>query len=145
MLYLWLKSLHVISVIAWMAGLFYLPRLFVYHADAVIGSEISQQFKIMEGRLAKAIMLPAAIASWIFGVLTAWTGGFLEGGMPGWLISKLALVVMLTAVHVWLAGQVRAFQADKRPYSNRTYRIVNEVPTLLLIGIVVLVIVKPFD
>ena len=144
MLYLWLKAFHVISVVAWMAALFYLPRLFVYHADAGVGSPVSEQFKIMERRLSKAIMLPAAVASWFFGVLTGWSGGFFED-MPAWLAIKLGLVVILTAVHVWLAGQVSAFQSDKRPFSNRTYRIVNEVPTLLLIGIVVLVIVKPFD
>jgi len=141
MLYLWLKALHVIAVIAWMAGLLYLPRLFVYHCAAEAGSVQAETFKVMERRLLKAIMTPAMIAVWLLGVALAWQGGWLTAG---WLLAKLALVVALSAVHGILARQVKIFAADKNARPARHFRILNEVPTLLMIGIVILAIVKPF-
>ena len=141
MLYLWIKALHVIAVIAWMAGMLYLPRLFVYHCDAPKGSTQSETFKVMERRLFKAIMNPAMIAAWVLGLLLVWQGGWL---WAGWLHGKLFLVLLLSGAHGYLARHVRLFAADADPKPQRHWRIVNEVPTLLMIGIVILVIVKPF-
>jgi len=141
MLYLWLKALHVVAVIAWMAGLLYLPRLFVYHCAAQAGSVQSETFKVMERRLLKAIMNPAMAAVWLLGVVLVWQGGWLTSG---WLLAKLALVLGLSAVHGILARQVKIFAADKNTRPARYFRILNEVPTLLMIGIVILVVVKPF-
>ena len=140
--FLWLKAAHVISVFAWMAALFYLPRLFAYHAGAPIGSELSEQFKVMERRLSGAIMWPAAFASWIFGLLTAIGGGFIPG-LPGWLWLKLALVGVLTGIHWMLHRHMGEFAADRRVHGARYFRILNEVPTFVLIGIVFAVILKP--
>ena len=141
MLYLWLKALHIVSLIAWMAAMLYLPRLFVYHAAATPGSETSETFKVMERRLLKAIMNPAMVATWIFGLWLAWEGALFGAA---WLHAKLALVVLMSAVHGMLAGAVRRFADDRNTRSTTYYRVLNEVPTLLLIGIVVLVVVKPF-
>ncbi len=141
MLYLWLKAFHVTAIIAWMAGLLYLPRLFVYHCDAQRGSIQSETFKIMERRLLKAIMNPAMIASWVLGLVLVWQGGWWKAG---WLHGKLALVLGLSAVHGLYARWVRDFAADRNTRPARFYRVWNEVPTLLLVGIVILVIVKPF-
>ena len=141
MLYLWLKALHVIAIIAWMAGMLYLPRLFVYHCAAPPGSVQSETFKVMERRLLKAIMTPAMIAAWALGLVLVWQGGWLTAG---WLHAKLALVLGLSGVHGLLARQVKAFAADRNARPARYFRILNEVPTLLMIGIVILVIVKPF-
>ena len=141
MFYLWLKSLHLIALIAWMAGLLYLPRLFVYHAEVPVGSARSETFKVMERRLLKAIMTPAMIATWIFGLWLAWEGGWLGAG---WLHAKLVLVLALSGLHGFLAGAVRRFAADENRRTPRFYRILNEVPTLGLIGIVLLVVLKPF-
>jgi len=141
MLHLWLKALHVVAVIAWMAGLLYLPRLFVYHCAAQAGSVQSETFKVMERRLLKAIMNPAMAAVWLLGVVLAWQGGWLTSG---WLLAKLALVLGLSALHRILARQVKIFAADKNTRPARYFRILNEVPTLLMIGIVILVVVKPF-
>jgi protoporphyrinogen IX oxidase len=141
MLYLWLKALHVIAIIAWMAGLLYLPRLFVYHCSAAKGSVQSETFKVMERRLLKAIMTPAMMAAWVLGLVLAWQGGFLTAG---WFHGKLALAIGLSAVHGMLARQVKVFAADRNARPARYFRILNEVPTLLMIGIVILVIVKPF-
>jgi putative membrane protein len=141
MLYLWLKALHIMSVIAWMAALFYLPRLFVYHAETEAGTQQSETFKIMERRLLKAIMTPAMIASWIFGLWVAYEGGFLR---DGWFHAKLALVLIMSGYHGYLARCVRAFAEDRNTRGHRHYRIVNEVPTLLMVVIVVLVVIKPF-
>jgi putative membrane protein len=141
MLYLWLKALHVVAIIAWMAGLLYLPRLFVYHCAAEAGSVQSETFKVMERRLLKAIMNPAMIAAWVLGLALVWQGGWLTSG---WLHAKLALVLGLSAVHGMLAKQVKIFAADRNARPARYFRILNEVPTLLMIGIVILVIVKPF-
>jgi putative membrane protein len=141
MLYLWLKAFHVIAVIAWMAGMLYLPRLFVYHCGAERGSVQSETFKVMERRLLKAIINPAMIVAWVLGLYLAWEGGWFRSG---WLHGKLALVLAMSAVHGLYARWVRDFAADRNTRPARFYRIWNEVPTLLLIGIVVLVIVKPF-
>jgi putative membrane protein len=141
MLYLWLKALHVVAIIAWMAGLLYLPRLFVYHCAAETGSVQSETFKVMERRLLKAIMNPAMIATWVLGLALVWQGGWLTSG---WLHAKLALVLGLSAVHGMLAKQVKVFAADRNARPARYFRILNEVPTVLMIGIVILVIVKPF-
>jgi putative membrane protein len=141
MLYLWLKALHVVAVIAWMAGMLYLPRLFVYHCDAPRGSIQSETFKIMERRLLKAIINPAMGATWILGLVLAWQGGWFASG---WLHAKLALVIAMSGVHGVLAKRLKEFAADANTRPARYYRILNEVPTALMIGIVVLVIVKPF-
>lgn len=140
-LYPWLKALHVIAVIAWMAGMLYMPRLFVYHCDAEIGSKQSETFKIMERRLYKAIMTPAMTVAWIVGLFIAWDRGFLR---DGWFHGKLAMVVLMTVIHVYLGSCVRAFAADRNRHGHKFYRILNEIPTLLMIGAVILVIVKPF-
>jgi putative membrane protein len=141
MLYLWLKAFHVIAIIAWMAGMLYLPRLFVYHSDAPKGSPQSETFKVMERRLLKAIINPAMIVAWVLGLYLAYEGGWFRSG---WLHAKLLLVLAMSAVHGLYARWVRDFAADRNARPARFYRIWNEVPTLLLIGIVVLVIVKPF-
>ncbi len=141
MLYLWLKAFHVIAVIAWMAGLLYLPRLFVYHCDAPKGSAQSETFKVMERRLLKAIMNPAMIAAWALGLALVWQGGWQRAG---WLHGKLLLVLILSGTHGYLARHVALFAADANERTQRHWRIVNEVPTLLMIGIVILAIVKPF-
>ncbi len=139
--YLWGKVLHILSFVAWMAAMFYLPRLMVYHVDAAPGSVQSETFKVMERRLLKAIATPAMISTWIFGLYLAWAGGFFS---DGWLHFKLLLVLILSGVHGFLARQVRAFAEDRNRLSGRFYRILNEVPTVLLIGIVILVMFKPF-
>jgi putative membrane protein len=141
--YPWIKALHIISVVAWMAGLLYLPRLFVYHAEARVGSEASETFKIMERRLLRGIMNPAMIAVYVFGILLALTPGIVDWRM-GWIYVKLLGVAALTAVHHQLAVWRKDFAADANRHPAKLYRIVNEVPTLLLILIVVMVAVKPF-
>jgi putative membrane protein len=138
--YSWIKALHVIAVIAWMAGLLYLPRLFVYHCGAKAGSEWSETLKAMERRLLRAIMNPAMVATWIFGLalLSAQDLG------QAWLHAKLVCVAAMTWLHHVFARWRKDFAADRNARSRRFYRIANEAPTLLLIAIVVLVIVKPF-
>ncbi|CAA7621950.1 protoporphyrinogen oxidase HemJ [Magnetospirillum sp. UT-4] len=139
--YLWLKALHVIAIISWMAGLLYLPRLFVYHAEAKAGSETSELFKVMERRLMKAIMLPAAAVAWGAGLTLAVVGGLFA---DGWFHVKLSLVILMTVSH-YMMGRWRAdFAADRNTRPQRFFRIANEVPTLLMIVIVVLVVLKPF-
>ena len=140
-LYLWMKAGHVIAVIAWMAGMLYLPRLFVYHADAGRGSIQSETFKVMERRLLRGIINPAMIATWAFGLWLAWKGFAFHGG---WLHAKIFLVVLMSGMHGYLAAAVRKFAEDRNEKPARHWRIVNEVPTLLMIGIVILVVVKPF-
>ena len=140
-LYLWLKSLHVIAIIAWMAGMLYLPRLFVYHCEAEPGSKQSETFKVMERRLLRAIINPAMIMSWVVGLWLMWAGGFLSSG---WMHAKLLLVFAMSATHGLLSRWVRDFAADQNRHSQKFYRFINEVPTLLMIFIVILVIVKPF-
>lgn len=141
MFYLWLKSLHIIAMVAWMAAMLYLPRLFVYHAGVPVGSARSELFKVMERRLLKAIMTPAMIATWVFGLWLAWEGGFLRSG---WLHAKLALVLLLSGVHGMLAASVRRFAEDRSTRSSTYFRVLNEVPTLALVAIVLLVVLKPF-
>ena len=141
--YFWIKALHIISVIAWMAGLLYLPRLFVYHADAEPGSALSETFKVMERRLMKAIMRPAALGVFVFGGLLVVDWG------PGawtevWLIVKLVGVAGLIASHACMEHWRLAFEHDENRHSAKFYRYINEVPTLLMIAIVILVVVKPF-
>jgi putative membrane protein len=140
-MYLWLKAFHVVAIIAWMAGMLYLPRLFVYHCDAEKGSLQSETFKVMERRLLKAIINPAMIAAWVLGLYLAYEGGWFRSG---WLHGKLALVLAMSAVHGLYARWVKDFAADRNTRPARFYRLWNEVPTLLLVGIVILVIVKPF-
>lgn len=141
--YLWLKALHIIAVVSWMAGLLYLPRLFVYHVQAPVGGAVSQTFKIMEGRLYRYIMRPAMIATWIFGGLMLYANW--EGIMAmGWMHAKLALVIALTGIHHVFGAWVKKFDADKNTRGAKFYRIWNEVPTLILILIVILAVVKPF-
>ncbi len=143
-LYPWTKSLHVISVIAWMAGLFYLPRLFVYHTEQVeAGSSTDQMFQTMERRLLKAIMNPAMIASWVFGLALVMTPGVIDWGAV-WPWAKAVSVIGMTAFHGWCAKRRKDFLAGTNTRSGRDYRIMNEVPTLFLIVIVVSVIARPF-
>jgi len=139
--YLWFKAVHVMAVISWMAGLFYLPRLFVYHADAAVGSETSELFKVMERRLMNAIMIPAGMVTWTMGLIMLSQIG-LAGN--GWLHVKLLLVLGMTAVHVQLERCRMAFARDRNSRSGRYFRILNEVPTFLMIAIVILVVAKPF-
>lgn len=141
--YPWFKSAHILAVIAWMAGLLYLPRLFVYHAAAPVGSDRSETFKIMERRLLRGIMTPAMIAALMFGLALAATPGIVNWHR-GWIWAKLALVAALVICHGALAHWRRAFSEDRNRHSPRFFRIVNELPTLALIAIVILVVVKPF-
>ena len=141
--YPWLKALHIIAVIAWMAGLLYLPRLFVYHAEAPSGSDRAATFEVMERRLARGIMLPAAVMTYIFGIMLAAVPGMVDW-QRGWIWTKLALVLLLTLFHGLLERWRRNFAARRNTHPARFYRIVNELPTLAMIGIVVLVVVKPF-
>nr|HML30981.1 protoporphyrinogen oxidase HemJ [Hyphomicrobium sp.] len=139
--YLWIKALHVIAIIAWMSGMLYLPRLFVYHADAPVGSPQSETFKIMEARLLNIITTPAMVVAWVLGLWLAWQGGFWSAP---WLHAKLALVLALSGLHGYLSAATRAFREDRNTKPARHWRIVNEIPTVLMFGIVILVIVKPF-
>ena len=136
-----LRGLHIIAVIAWMAGLLYLPRLFVYHCETETGSRQSETFKLMERRLLKAIINPAMIVTWLAGLYLAWAGHWLSAG---WLHGKFLLVLILSGIHGFFSRCVRDFAADRNTRSQRFYRIINEVPTVLMVGIVVLVVVKPF-
>lgn len=139
----WLKALHVISVIAWMAASLYLPRLFVYHADAEKGSVQSETFKVMERRLYRGIMTPAMIASWIFGLALLIWSGFVQFA-DGWMWVKLAFVLLLSGFHGFLGGQLRRFASDMNERPAKFFRQINEIPTVLMIVIVVMVIVRPF-
>ena len=139
--YAWIKALHVIAVIAWMAGMLYLPRLFVYHVDAARGYDKSETFKVMERRLLRAIINPAMIVTWAAGLWLGWYGFAFQAG---WLHAKIVLVLILSGVHGYLSASVRKFAEDRNEKSSRHWRIVNEVPTILMILIVILVIVKPF-
>ena len=140
-LYLWIKALHVIAVISWMAGMLYLPRLFIYHCAAEPGSVQSETFKVMERRLLRFIINPAMVITWAAGLWLAWSGFAFSGG---WLHAKIAAVLVLSGVHGYFAGAVRRFAEDRNLKTARHWRLMNEVPTLLMIVIVVLVIVKPF-
>jgi putative membrane protein len=139
--YLWLKAAHVVAMVAWMAGLFYLPRLFVYHAErAAPGSELDATFAVMERRLLRAIMNPAMAATWLLGIVLVWMGGWWA---EPWLWGKVAAVLALSAFHGWCAMRRRDFELGRNTRTGRSYRVMNEVPTLLLLVIVVLAIVKP--
>ncbi len=140
-MYEWIKALHVIAIISWMAGMLYLPRLFVYHCGAEIGSKQSETFKVMERRLLKAIINPAMTVAWLSGLYLAWSAHFFAAG---WLHVKLALALALSTVHGFFARWLKQFAADKNQNSEKFYRLINEVPTILMIGIVIMVIVKPF-
>lgn len=141
--YPWIKSAHIISMVAWMAGLLYLPRLFVYHAMAPLESDRSETFKVMERRLQRGIMTPAMLATWGFGLALAATPGVVDWRM-GWIWVKVGLVVGLTSFHVMLGRWRNDLGAGRNRHPPRFFRIVNELPTLALIAIVVLVVVKPF-
>jgi protoporphyrinogen IX oxidase len=143
MLLAYIKAFHVIAIIAWMAGLLYLPRLFVYHAASKVGSEQSETFKVMERRLLRLITTPAMLASWAFGLILAFSG-LIDWSQDGWFHAKLVLVLLLSAYHGCLAMWTKDFALDRNTRSPRFYRIANEIPTLLMIGIVILVIVRPF-
>ncbi len=140
--YFWIKALHVISVIAWMAGLFYLPRLYVYHAEQVQkGSETEAMFFVMERRLLKAIINPASVATWVFGLCLVFTPGIVDWGMA-WPWVKAGCVLGMTWFHHWLGWRRKDFLEGRNVLSGRTYRMMNEVPTLLMIVIVISVMVK---
>jgi len=140
-MYLWLKALHIIAVIAWMAGMLYLPRLFVYHAAATPGSELSETFKTMERRLLNFIMVPAMMTTWLVGILLLLQGQWLGAG---WFHVKFAAVFAMTLLHGLFSHWVNEFQYDRNTHTQKFFRIINEVPTVLLIVIVVLATVKPF-
>lgn len=141
--YPWVKALHLISAIAWMAGMLYLPRLFVYHCDVAPGTVESERFKVMEGRLLRLIVNPAMVATWSFGLLLVATPGVIDWH-AGWWHVKLLCVILMSAVHGILSARRRAFLQDRNTRSQRYYRVLNEVPTLLMIVIVIMVIVRPF-
>jgi putative membrane protein len=140
-MYLYLKAFHIIAVISWMAGMLYLPRLFVYHAGAKPGSEQSETFKVMERRLYKFIMMPAMTVTWLIGIVLVLQGHWLAAG---WFHAKFALVVGMTIMHGLFGHWVNEFSLDRIRHNQKFYRIVNEIPTILLILIVLLAVVKPF-
>jgi putative membrane protein len=140
-MYLWIKALHIIAVIAWMAGMLYLPRLFVYHAGVAPGSPQSETFKVMEQRLLRYIMTPAMIATWLFGIALVVQGQYFAAT---WFHIKLALVLVMSALHGVFSRWARDFAADRNTRSAKFFRIANEIPTLLLIAAVILATVKPF-
>jgi protoporphyrinogen IX oxidase len=139
-MYNWIKAFHIIAIIAWIAGMLYLPRLFVYHCEAPAGSPQSETFKLMERRLLKAIINPALIASWVLGIWLIWSGGWYASV---WLQIKLALALLLSALHGFYVRWVRDFSHDQNRHSQKFYRIINELPTVLMIAIVLLAVLKP--
>ena len=142
--YPWTKALHIMAVIAWMAGLFYLPRLFVHHAEqAPVGTDMSETFKMMERKLLKVIINPAGIAVWVFGLAMVFTPGVLDWS-DGWVHLKALAVSAMTIYHHALVRWWRAFAEDRNTKSGRYYRVANEIPTVLMIVIVVMVVVRPF-
>jgi putative membrane protein len=140
-LYPWLKAVHVIAIIAWMAGMLYLPRLFVYHCEAERGSKQSETFKVMERRLLTIIMNPAMVVTWVLGLWLAWDGGLFGWS---WLQAKIILVLIMSGVHGFFVRCVREFAADQNQRPQKFYRYINELPTIVMIGIVLLAVVKPF-
>ncbi len=145
-MYEWIKAFHIIAVIAWLAGMLYLPRLFVYHCAAEKGSVQSETFKVMERRLLRIIINPAMIATWLLGLWLAWHGPDSRFGWfaSGWLLAKLALVLALSALHGACARWVKDFAAGRNRHSEKFYRVINEIPAILMAAIVILVVVKPF-
>ncbi|WP_323015301.1 protoporphyrinogen oxidase HemJ [Devosia sp.] len=139
----WVKALHVIAVIAWMAGMMYLPRLFVYHADAPVGSERSETFKVMERRLYRGITTPAMVATWIFGLWMAFGFGVIDFSQ-GWMWLKAAAVIGLSGIHGYFGALLKAFQQDRNTRPARFFRAINEIPFVFAIVIVIAVIVRPF-
>ncbi|SRR5579871_55720 len=140
-LYLWLKAFHIMAVISWMAGMLYLPRLFVYHCGAEPGSRQSETFKIMERRLLRGIINPAMVVTWALGLWLAYDGAWLSAH---WLHTKVLLVLALSGIHGMLVRWTADFAADRNRRSERFYRIINEIPAVLMVGIVILVVIKPF-
>ncbi len=140
-MFVWIKVFHVLAIISWMAGLLYLPRLFVYHVEATRGSIQSETFKVMERRLYRAIMIPAMVVAWATGIALIWYGGFIS---DGWLQAKLVFVMVLTASHFHMGRLRRSFGDDTNIKPQRYFRILNELPTVLMVGIVIFVIAKPF-
>ena len=139
----WVKALHVIAVLAWMSGLMYLPRLFVYHAESQVGSEKSETYKVMERRLYRGITTPAMVATWIFGLWLAFGFGIVDFSQ-GWMWLKALLVIALSGVHGFFGRLLRDFANDRNTRPSKFYRMINEVPFVIAIGIVIAVIVKPF-
>jgi putative membrane protein len=139
--YPWIKAFHVIAVISWLVGMLYLPRLFVYHAEVPVGSPQSEIFKVMEQRLLNIITTPAMVVAWVLGIWLAWQSGYWAAP---WFHAKLACVLALSGLHGYLSASTRAFREDRNTKPARHWRIINEIPTLLMIAIVILVIVKPF-
>ena len=137
-MFLWIKAIHIISVIAWMAGLLYLPRLFVYHSDKEIEQNTSNTFKVMERKLYRFIMNPSVALVWITGLIL-----FYYSGIETWLLVKIALVILMTFFHIFLGQRLRDFSADANKYPSRFFRIINEVPTIIMIIIVFLVVLQP--
>ena len=141
--YLWILSGHIISIIAWMAGMFYLPRLFVYHAEAEVGSDKSETFKVMERRLLGAVMNPVLASAWVFGILLALTPSVVDWAM-GWPWIKATLVLAMSGLHGLLSQWRRRFASDRNIHTARFYRQINEVPTVMVVVIIVMVVTKPF-
>ena len=141
--YPWILSGHIISIIAWMAGMFYMPRLFAYHAEAEVGSDKSETFKILERRLLRAIINPAMIAAWIFGILLVLTPGIVDWAM-GWPWVKATIVLAMSGLHGLLSRWRRQFASDRNIHTTRFYKLINEVPTVMMIVIVIMVVAKPF-
>ena len=139
--YLWVKAIHVIAIISWMAGMLYLPRLFVYHSESPVGSAQSETYKIMEQRLLTLITTPAMVIAWVLGLWLAWKSGYWAAP---WLHAKVALVLALSGLHGYLSAATRAFREDRNTKPARHWRIVNEIPAVLMVAIVILVVVKPF-
>jgi putative membrane protein len=139
---LWIKAFHVIAVIAWMAGMLYLPRLFVYHCQTPPGSDGSERFKVMERKLLKGIINPSMIAVWVLGLILAW---LTDAHLQLWFQLKFLLVFILSGFHGFLTSRWRDFAHDRNTRSEKFYRIINEVPAVLMMGIVILVIVRPFS
>lgn len=139
--YLWFKWLHIVSMVAWMAAMFYLPRLYVYHTKAAPGSEMDETFKIMERRLLRAICNPAMIATFVFGICLA---HYIDWQHAGWFHAKIGLLIIMTAFHGFLARWRKDFARGENKHSEKFYRIANEIPTILLLAIVFLAVLKPF-
>lgn len=143
-LYPWIKAAHLISMVSWMVGLFYLPRLFVYHTEqAKVGDDLDRVFQTMEEKLLRVIMNPAMMATWFFGLLLMAVPGVVDWS-AGWFYVKLVCVIGLTVLHMWLAGQRKVFAAGEQQRTGRTWRMINEVPTVLMIVVIVSVVVRPY-
>lgn len=140
--YLWLKAIHIISIVTWMAGIFYLPRLLVYHSYEEAGSKTSETFKVMEYKLLKFIMTPSMIVAWIFGTLLVFAIDI--DWSQGWFHVKLLMVILMSAFHGWCIRQTRIFAHDKNQHNHKYFRIMNEVPTIIFLVIIIMVVVKPF-